>query len=169
MAYDGLEIRDYSWREIRDTYRELVGSKTVPDNLGMGRLPDLVSEWRGRGGSSWSGGSGKDMLGWLADGFDCPKIPKSQRPSILDGHRARWRWTDDPARGQYQHEAAMTGDPMCYLARDRRRSTAGIRVEVGTVFSAGIDNKTVAEYGRWVGSVLRTLEAEALIAGKAVV
>jgi hypothetical protein len=159
MAYDGLEIREYDWREIRQTYRELVGSEKAPEIPYDSRLSDLVDEWRTARSGGWSGATGKQMLGWLASGYQCPKIPKSQRPDMLDGHRARWRWTDDPSRGQYQHEAAMTGDPSCYLARDRRRSTAGIRVEIGTVFSSGIRAATVAEYGRWVGSVLRTLEA----------
>jgi hypothetical protein len=161
MGFDGLEVVEYSWREIRDKYRELTDPDKAPElpSKHGSQLPRLVHEWRSERRGGFYGCGSDDMRGWLRDGFDVKKLARSQRPAILDGHRPKWRWSDDPSRGQYQHEAGMIGDPSCYLARDRRRSMAGIRVEVGTVFVAYTPAELVAEYGAWCGSVLRTLEA----------
>ena len=153
---EGRGVYVYDWHDIASTFRAYASGALKATS---GTLKSLIERWRDDSERSFYGANMTETVAWLDEGYELPDMPAGLPPIAAETMDNRWRYTDDPTIGAYCHEMFMSGDPLHYLAKVPQPVKPGIAVEVQMSFSANVRHKLIAQYGRWIGRALASLEA----------
>lgn len=146
------------WPDVKNRFKSLVAgewrSPHSPEN-------GSVSRWKSQpahvpGSDNWNGGNAEDMLRWLRTGFNPRSIIANPTNDSPDRKRRRIRYSED--EGDFSYERALAGEDRPYMQWEVKKSRPGMRVIVELDFVCNVSAVTIAEYGDWVASLLRTLE-----------
>ena len=161
-----MNVARVTLRDLGDSFTDW-SQESDPDrrvrywsNAGTGAISESFwSRWaRPSAPDDWSGGgSGADLRGWLANGYELPGV--TFQDSDLAALRERPRWTYSDSDGDYRYDLDESGIPECYARRANRPSIPGIRVEVELSVDCDVNGANVREYGAFVIRSLSALEA----------
>lgn len=120
------------------------------------RAAELKESWDGGRGDHY-GGSTKDMLKYLREGYSVPGLAAQVQGATYDRPRRRLRIADE---GEYQYDLDMAGWDDPYLAWDIRHAKPGMTVEICIDFHYGVKRPIVEAYETFAAKVLTALERE---------
>ena len=146
----------YDWRELSNLYQGITtGQIPVTDS----QLQNMVERWREAAeGDHWFGTNSGEMVKRIHDGYEFDsEIDPECLPDVAF-ERPRMRYTDDP-EGEFDHDLYMNGETEYFLTKPKRMSVGGLRLKLNYNFNAGVSNKTIEEYGQWIGTVVQSLQA----------
>lgn len=148
-------IGKFDWHELTVTYRELFEGARIPVGA---RLREHVEEWKSGNKEGWSGANGKEMIDFLKHGYQFEATVDPDKLPFVPYERPRMRYTDDP-EGEYDHDLYMNGETEHFLTKPKRQSLIGIRLRIEYTFAWTVNAETIANYAKWVGTVVQSLQA----------
>jgi hypothetical protein len=144
-----------TYDEVAQTWRSI-----VHDGLKLkyqrNTLEHMRESWQSAG-TVFYGGTCAEMTervdgGWLAPGMEV----KTGSPQV-DRMRVRRHDMD----GELDVELALQGDDRPYLLRQKRRRQAGLQINIQYNFLATTEAAVLADYGRWIASLIAGLQGRA--------
>jgi hypothetical protein len=101
-------------------------------------------------------GSGADINEWFANGFRSEEF-ENLAERVPVALQSRPSWSDEDGDVDVGRMAGGWDD--FYMGLAERPTKPGVRVQIEMAFAAGVNQKTVEQYGAWVNSLLGSMEA----------
>lgn len=140
-------VMDYM--DVADAWTRVVAGEHAPRQKRAGDR--LVAGWAAHSGMY--GGTIAQMQGWIDHGFQAPgltvKSGQNNRP------RARNRFAEE---GELQVDLAIQGHDMPFLARQTRKRTPGLKLQIGYNAASSAPASMLADYGAWVAGLIAGLQ-----------
>lgn len=151
----------YAYAELAERYETLTDPSTpLPTIKGSGELAEYLSERRGYGHDtpdSFRGCSTVQAALWLREGYELPSLPAESLPTGREGIKGYWQWSEED--GEFEYDAYLAGEAAFYRQRVHSPNRPGINVRIRYGFLATTPHKVIADYGAWIGSAIRALQA----------
>lgn len=122
------------------------------------------NRWRGSKVDSWTGCSGEQMQGWLAEGF-YPPAGNVPNVKFSDAPVKKRRYVANDEAGELQVDAVLAGDDYIYREYTQRTMPRNINIEVDVTFSATTNQQIIAQYLEWVLQLVEALQQRGLSPG----
>lgn len=136
------EVWDWDYKKRREHYTDSMGRRRWRyrmDRIVKSRLA-----------------SGADIQHWFANGFRSEEFENlAERVPAALAHRPTW----NEEEGDVEVARLVGGWDDFYMGPVQRPSKPGVRVQIEMAFAAGVDQKTIEQYGAWVNSLLGSMEA----------
>jgi hypothetical protein len=142
-----------TWGELKSAYAD--DKLSLPHN--RSRLKNYREGWaKGEsGGTTGKSPTTAEMLGWLNSGYQVPGLQNPPADLMPTRKRRRLLLKDE---GELQLDLAFSGHDYPFLEWERRERKPGLRVNVQMNFAWIVPQAVIAEYQKWVASLLYTLE-----------
>ena len=146
---------EYDWHDVRKKYIEYFkpGADEAPTHVLRKRQRDLD------GKAGWLGCTRDEALGYLENGYEFERLDESMLPPVADAEMDKWIWTDDSDGAEYQYDMDEAGEMEYYLKKKKLASKPGIRIEMDMAFPYGTSDKTISQFGAWIGGVVESFES----------
>jgi hypothetical protein len=109
--------------------------------------------------TSWNGYNKQQMLDWIASGFKSEAFKDLHEISPPMRKRRKMVYAEE---GELQVDLVLSGFDQPFIQWTKRETAPGLSVDIETSFSAGMDNRVIAEYQNWIARMLYTLETEGI-------
>ncbi len=151
MAFDETFEIDFAtlapkWLDLMD------GRAETKDNA----LRDNIVQWQNGRDAKWTGCTHSQMRTWISDGYEPPEIEGAFGEQWSnDVPRRKLRFTDE---GELDVGMALSGNDFPFMRWDRRPRKPGLAIHVDLALACSTKASVIAEYGAWLGSVIRQFE-----------
>lgn len=146
------------WSDVKHTYLDAVENGTTLPN----RQPinTKIREWyrhptEGED-SKWEGGSAAQTCKYLRQGYHAEAFAHSAEYAALSSKR-HFSYNDE--EGELDLDRVFDGHDDIFLDREMRESRPGLRIMVEFAFSWTTEAVVISQYGAWVASLIKSLEA----------
>lgn len=118
------------------------------------KMAEFVKRWNR--GDSFIGAATDEMREWISIGYRMPGLALGTVPLNPTIPRRRIKYSEE---GEFQFDLMRSGFDYPFLEWEKRPSKPGIKLEIGYGSSGGVSARVIADYVRWVGSAISTIEA----------
>jgi hypothetical protein len=141
-------VHTLDWLEVRDKFLALAGGQKWSSQPAA---HTVVNENRDLGGTI------AETCDWIRNGYHVPGLQIGDI-DYAPRRRKRASWSEDD--GDIDVGRLHAGADAFYLTRAEKLARPGLAVEVGLSFFGGVRPEILTAYGRWLASVISSLEAD---------
>lgn len=146
------------WGDVKRAFIDAIENGT---KLGHRQpINEKIDYWyrqpTGNGRESWDGATPAQTAKYVRQGYFAEEFAHSAEYAALS-NKKHFSYNDE--EGELDIDRVFDGHDAIFLDREMRESRPGIRIMVEFAFSSATEAKTISEYGAWVASLIKSLEA----------
>ena len=147
------------WGDLKRRYLDAVENGTKFSKPAQ-PINSKIKDWHNNPlageNEEWEGGSAARTCKYLREGYRAEQFAHSAEYAALS-HKRHFRYNED--EGELDLDRVLDGHDEIFLDRELRESRPGLRLMVEFSFVWSMPAKTISEYGAWVASLIKSLEA----------
>ena len=143
------------WSEVKQAFTAAVEDGTeIPGQP----INEKIAEWHRHPLKidEWQGGSAADTMKNVRSGYRAETFAHSADYAALSNKR---HFTYNEDDGEIDIDRVFDGHDSIFLDREERESRPGLRLMIEFAFAWTTSAETISQYGAWVASLIKSLEA----------